>query len=170
MLSGIAWAARRLGLRRRLGRRNASGLDLLPCKDSRGIDEAELVPKRIAAIEASLSPGLRLDRARDGSLCLMAHSLEVLLKIIDGEVDMVLIWSCVPSITIGTRIETSENTLATTKVVPSRGNPLPWFAEHSGVVSRRLIDVGDRYNNAKESSRRHIAKVLDLRSPCKTVL
>ena len=61
-----------------------NGLDLLPCESSRGIDEAELVPKRIAAIEASLSPGLRLDRPRDGSFCLMAHSLEVLLKILDG--------------------------------------------------------------------------------------
>jgi hypothetical protein len=80
----------------------------------------------------------------------MAHSLEVLLKIIDGEVEMVRIWPCIPRITIGTRIETSENTLATTKVVPSRRDPSSWFAEHCGVVGRRLIDVGDGYNNAKE--------------------
>jgi len=65
---------------------------------------------------------------------------------------MVRIWPCVPRITIGTRIETSENTLSTTKVVPSGRDPSPWFAENSGVVGRCLIDVGDRYNNAKESS------------------
>lgn len=101
---------------------------------------------------------------------MMAHSLEVLLKIIDGKVDIVWIWPCVPRITIRTRIETRENTLATTKVVPSRRDPSPWFAEHSSIVGRRLIDVGDRYNNAKESGRRHIAKVLDLHRHCNTVL
>ena len=145
-------------------------LDLLSRKNRCAIDEAESIPKRIAAIKTSLSPRLRLDWSRDGSLRLMTYSFEVLLKIIDGEVDMIRIWSCVPRITVGTGIETSENTLTTSKVVPSRRDPSPWVAKHSGIVGSRLINVGDRYNHAKQSSRRHFANVLDLGRYRKTAL
>ena len=88
----------------------------------------------------------------------MEHSLEVLLQIVNSEVDMFRIWSCVPRISIGTRIETSEDTLAATKVVPSGRDPSPWVAKHGAVIGSGLVNVGDWYNHAKESSGCHISK------------
>lgn len=125
---------------------------LFPSETGGSIDEAELVAKWIAAIEAPLSPGLCLNGPRDGTIHLKTSPAEVFLKVVDGEVDMVRIWFRVPGITIGMRIEAGENALATAEVMSARGDSPAWVVKHCSVVARRLINIGNRHNHAEESS------------------
>jgi hypothetical protein len=82
----------------------------------------------------------------------LADPSEVLLKVVNGKIKMVRIWLRVPRITVGTRIEASENALATTEVVPARRDSSARVVEHGGIIGGGLINVGNRHNNAKESS------------------
>ena len=90
--------------------------------------------------------------------------------IFNGEIDLVWIWFRVPRITVSTGIETSDNALATTEVMPPRRDSSPRVVEDGGVVGSRLIDVRNRHNNAEESNRGHIATLAGLRDHRKRAL
>ena len=124
-------------------------LYLLRRESSRLVNETEFVAERIAAIEALLSPGLSLDGPRDGPFGLTLYTPEVLLKIINGEVNMVRIWLRIPRVAVGTRIEASENALAATEVMPPRGDAAAWLIQHRSVVGGPLINAGNRHNHAE---------------------
>lgn len=81
-----------------------------------------------------------------------AHPSEVLLKIVDREVDVVRIRVRVPRITVRTRIETSENALTTTEVMPPGRDASPRGVQDRNVIGSSLIDVGNWHNNAEKLS------------------
>ena len=77
------------------------------------------------------------------------YTSEVLLKVINGKVNMVRIWLCIPRVTVGARIEASENALAATEIMPSRGDAAAGLIEHRRVVGSPLINAGNRHNHAE---------------------
>jgi hypothetical protein len=149
---------------------NSLKLYLLRRESGRLVDETEFVAERINAIEALLSPRLRLDRPRDGAFELIPYTPEVLLKVINGKVNMVRIWLRIPRVAVGTRIEASENALAATEVMPPRGDAAARFTEHRRVIGSPIINAGNRYNHAEQSSRGHVQRVTGFGSRHKKAL
>ena len=146
---------------RRSSRRSRAGilmfkLYLLRRESSRLVNETELVAERIAAVEALLSPRLRLDGSRDGAFELTLDTSEALFEVINGEVNMLRTWLRIPRVAVGTRIEASKNALPAAEVMPPRGDAAARLIEHRRVVDSRLINVGNRHNHAKQSSRGHV--------------
>jgi hypothetical protein len=127
-------------------------LDLFARETCSCIDETQLIAKWIGAVEAFFSPRLCLYRPRDGAFRLITHPPEVFLKIVYRKIDMLRIRLRIPRITISTRIETGEDALTTTKVVPPGRDASPRCIQDGGVVGSRLIDVCNRQNNAEEFS------------------
>ena len=113
------------------------------------LDETEFVTKGVRAIKTTFSPGLCLDRPKDGTAELSTRAPKVFLEIVHCEVHVVRIWFGVPGITVSPRIEASKDDAAATEIMPSRRDSAPWLVKNSRVKYSSVLDAGYRNDNAK---------------------
>jgi hypothetical protein len=116
-----------------------------------GRDEAELVSKRVFAVEASLAPGLSFDGAHNDR-SRVARASEGTFQIGHGEIHVVRIWGRVPGIAIRTRIKAREYDVAAPEVVTSGRNSRPARSKQRPIELRSPPDVADRKDHSKQSN------------------
>jgi hypothetical protein len=113
------------------------------------LDETEFVTKGVRAIKTTFSPGLCLDRPKDGTAELSTRAPKVFLEIVHCEVHVVRIWFGVPGITVSPRIEARKDDAAAPEIMPPGRDPASWVVKDSRIKDSSVLDAGYRNDNAK---------------------